>query len=60
LPSEGQDRNLKSRAVSLVFYGSKGVEGPLELTNDDSNRFLPGQVNDFPVSVSHQGFLIYE
>ncbi|KAJ8306150.1 hypothetical protein KUTeg_016695 [Tegillarca granosa] len=52
LPSSAIDRSSRSRAISLVVYGDKGVTGPLELTNQNPELFLPGQIDVFSVSMN--------
>ncbi|XP_021373395.1 lipoxygenase homology domain-containing protein 1-like isoform X2 [Mizuhopecten yessoensis] len=48
LPKSAEELSSKSRSVSLTVYGKDGVEGPVELTNEEQERFLPGMVNKFP------------
>ncbi|XP_060083246.1 lipoxygenase homology domain-containing protein 1-like [Ylistrum balloti] len=48
LPKSAEELSSKSRSVSLTAYGMNDVEGPIELINEQQERFLPGMVNKFP------------
>ena len=49
LPPKGQEKDEKSRMVSLMVYGNKSVVGPIELKIPGKDVFLPGHIDVFKV-----------